>query len=304
MRYLITLIICSSLSLLACKSEVSNTQQPDQSTKVKVSIQDQGQQRIVSLSGFLTEVLYKLGYGDQIVGTDITSVYPEAAATLPKLGHVSQLNAEAILQLRPDIIFIEQAQVNRTAILDQIKDAGIAIVTINTSRTLDNTLKAAKQLQGKLNISADKMEQLAMQMQLDSAKLVQQVAKSKERPTVLFIYARGAGRLMVSGTNTSAAAIIEKAGGRNAIQSFEDFKPLTPEALIEAAPDVILMFTSGLASLDGKEGLAQIKGIDQTPAFKNDRIVAMDGHYLTAFGPRAAQAAIELSQRIMPKDSE
>ena len=103
---------------------------------------------------------------------------------------------------------------------------------------------------------------------------------------------------MVGGTQTSASAIIEKAGGVNAIQSFDNFQALTPEALLEAAPDVILMFTSGLASLDGKEGLKQIPGMSQTPAFQNDRIVAMDGHYLTAFGPRAGKAAIELAQKI------
>ena len=73
---------------------------------------------------------------------------------------------------------------------------------------------------------------------------------------------------------------------------------MTPESLVEANPDVILMFTSGLASLDGKEGLSQIPGINQTPAYQNDRIVAMDGHYLVSFSSRAGQAALELAQQI------
>ena len=132
----------------------------------------------------------------------------------------------------------------------------------------------------------------------DSVQLSATLEGFTESPKVLFIYARGAGRLMVAGANTSAAAIIEKAGGQNAIRSFEGFKTMTPESLIEAVPDVILMFSSGLASLDGKEGLGQIPGISQTPAYKNNRIIAMDGHYLTAFGPRVGQAALELARGI------
>ena len=56
------------------------------------------------------------------------------------------------------------------------------------------------------------------------------------------------------------------------------------------------MFESGLKSLDGKAGLANVPGISQTPAFRNDRVVAMDGHYLLGFGPRAARAATELAR--------
>jgi iron complex transport system substrate-binding protein len=58
------------------------------------------------------------------------------------------------------------------------------------------------------------------------------------------------------------------------------------------------MFTSGLASLDGKDGLANIPGISQTPAFQHDQIIAMDGHYLLGFGPRAAKAVGELAGKL------
>lgn len=103
---------------------------------------------------------------------------------------------------------------------------------------------------------------------------------------------------MVGGTTTSANDMIEMVGGQNAITSFEDFAALTPEALLEAAPDVILMFESGLASLDGLEGLGQIPGMAEVPAYKNGRVITMDGHYLLGFGPRAAQAALELATQL------
>lgn len=293
MRLINSFFVLLLFTFTACQSDNANS-------SISEELPIEGNQRIIALSGFLTEVLYALGYGDQIVGTDVTSVYPASAAQLPKLGHVTQLNAEAILALKPDLIFVEKAQLNSTSVLDQIKKAGIEIVPVHTSTTLDNALKTTQQLKAKLAILDDTILELTEKIQKDSLQLA--ALKTSNQPKVLFIYARGSGRLMVSGTNTSAAAIIEKAGGVNAIESFEDFKPLTPEALVEASPDVILMFTSGLTSLDGKAGLAKIPGINQTPAFQNNRIIAMDGHYLTSFGPRAGQAALELATQIHQKE--
>lgn len=256
--------------------------------------------RIISLSGFITEVLYELGLGDQIVGTDITSTYPEAVEALPKLGHTSQLNAEALLALRPDVILIESRQAGNQ-VLQQIANSGIRILEIPTSFRLDNALQAARVMQQHLDISDQQIEKLGARIDQDRLQLENTLSQFTEKPKVLFIYARGAGRLQVAGRNTSAAAIIELAGGQNAINTFDNFQVLTPEALVGAAPDVILMFSSGLASLDGRAGLAQIPGMTQTPAFQHDRIVTMDGHYLTAFGPRAGEAAETLARAIRQK---
>lgn len=257
-------------------------------------------ERIVSLSGTLTELLYDLGFEDQLVGVDVTSTYPPAVNTVPKLGHVNKLNVEALLELRPTLIFVD-ADRSETPALITLTAAGIKVVAVPSEPTLDNAARAAKVLGKHLQLSAEKVADYAAGIKIDSEVLAETLAGAVgDKPRVLFIYARGAKQLMVAGADTEAAAMIELAGGQNAITSFTDFKPLTPEALVEAAPEVILMFESGLKSLDGKAGLANVPGIGQTPAFKNDRIVAMDGHYLLGFGPRAARAANDLAQALYP----
>jgi len=266
---------------------------------------DHEEMRIVSLSGFLTETLIDLGLGDQIVGRDVTSTFPpEKVNEIPNLGHISQLNMEAVLALKPKKVILEEAQTKQAKELEKLSAAGIEVITVPTSRTFDNAYRASTYLGEKIEINTEALGKLAKGIEADSLALVEVLAGANPdvKPRVLFIYARGAGRLMVGGTNTSASAIIEKAGGINAIESFENFQALTPEYLVEASPDVILMFTSGIASLDGKEGLGQIPGVAQTAAYKNDRIIAMDGHYLTAFGSRAAQAARELALGIHDKE--
>ncbi|HKK77416.1 MAG TPA: ABC transporter substrate-binding protein [Saprospiraceae bacterium] len=285
----ISLVLVLALSLLACTNETSE------------STTDQPQSyRIISLSGFLTEVLFDLGYGGQIVATDVTSSYPAATGDIPKLGHITQLNAEAILEMQPDYIFLEENQLNQTEVLSALELSGIKIVPVATSHQLSNAIQAGLQIQQYLDTPQAALEQMRSRITRDSLQLVKMLEKVEDPARVLFIYARGAGRLMVGGRGTSAEAMIKLAGAENAITAFADFKPLTPEALLEAAPEVILMFSTGLESLDGKEGLAQITGIPQTTAFQNDRIIAMDGHYLTAFGPRAGAAALELAQRLYP----
>src|SRR5690606_3375022 len=100
--------------------------------------------------------------------------------------------------------------------------------------------------------------------------------------------------LSVSGTKTPMEAIIGLAGGENAITEFEDFKPLTPESLIQANPDVILMFESGLNSAGGMDGILKVPGVEQTHAGKNKKIISIDGGLITNFGPRTGEAALEL----------
>lgn len=111
--------------------------------------------------------------------------------------------------------------------------------------------------------------------------------------------------LMVAGKNTFAEYMIELAGGKHLVKEFESFKPLTPEALVQYQPEVILMFDSGLASLEtdkekntALEQLFEVPGMAGTPAAQNKRVVTMDGLYLSGFGPRASQAVLELAQKI------
>lgn len=286
MQKLILLTLLAT-SLLACG--------PSENAEVETQAEESTPPRIVSLSGTLTEVLYDLDQGDNLVGVDVTSTYPAEANELPKLGHVSSLSVEGVMNLKPTVIFVDAEQAGKPA-LKTLRESGIEVVPVENTPTLGNAERVARQLAPHLRgVAPETFSKYAEQLKRDSLTLVETLEKHPARPSVLFIYARGANQMMVAGSDTEAASIIELAGGRNAIEAASGFKPMTPEALVAAAPEHILLFESGLESLDGREGLANIPGIVQTPAYKNDRITAMDGHYLLGFGPRAAQAANELA---------
>lgn len=292
----VKLLALAGMILLLTYCQPSPDESSDEATIAEDP--DDGELRIISLSGFLTELLFDLELGGQIVGTDVTSTYPESVHQLPKLGHISQLNAEGILSLDPDILFVEEGQMGQSEIFRQLESSSIRIVPIKTRYTIMNAAGAARQINRFVNVDSTLIAELEEELRSDSLALNEFLVNEVDKPSVLFIYARGGGNLMVAGRNTSAEAIIMKAGGKNAISSFDNFRALSPEALLEASPEVILMFDSGLKSLNGKEGLSQVPGIDRTPAFRNGRIIAMDGQYLTGFGPRAGKAALELAEKI------
>ncbi|OXY80476.1 cobalamin-binding protein [Oceanimonas doudoroffii] len=65
--------------------------------------------RIVSLAPHITEILFAIGAGDQVVGVDEASDYPEAVARLPKIANYRSINLEGILALNPDLVIAWQS---------------------------------------------------------------------------------------------------------------------------------------------------------------------------------------------------
>jgi iron complex transport system substrate-binding protein len=229
--------------------------------------------RIVTLGGSVTEIVYALGAGEQVVGVDASSVYPQAATETPSVGYFRRLPAEGVLSLDPSLILALEGTGPPT-VLDQLRSAGVRVELIQDDSSVDAARQKIRTIAGLLGreAQADSLIQ-TMEADLAEARALREEASSS--PRVLFIYARGSGTMNVAGTGTSAEAMIELAGAENAITGFEGFKPMTSEAVVSAAPDVLLLLTRGLESLGGIDGLLEQPGIDLTPAGENRRIVAM-----------------------------
>jgi iron complex transport system substrate-binding protein len=117
---------------------------------------------------------------------------------------------------------------------------------------------------------------------------------------VLFLLSIGDGAPLAAGLGTSAAGIIALAGGENAIDGFEGYKPLTPEAAATAAPDVLLVTTRTLEALGGPQAVLARPEIAATKAGRDGRLVALDGLLLLGFGPRTPEAIRALASALHP----
>lgn len=254
------------------------------------SVTVEAPQRIVSLGGGVTELVFALGFGDQVVGADASSTYPASVAPLATLGYHRQVGAEGILSLAPDLV-IATTDAGPPSTLAQVEAAGVPLVVLDSAPGMDGLRSRTEALSTLLDVPEAGAALLAKNQQALDA-----VGGAPVR--VMFIYARGGGTLNVSGTDTAADTMIALAGGTNAVDGYTGYKPLTAESAVMAAPDVLLLTTGGLASLGGVEGLLSQPGIPQTPAGKARRVVVMDDLYLLGFGPRTGDAARELSKKL------
>jgi iron complex transport system substrate-binding protein len=106
---------------------------------------------------------------------------------------------------------------------------------------------------------------------------------------------------LIGGPGAGTDSIIEAVGAVDAGTAMgldKSFTPITSEALVEAAPDVLLLTTTGLDSVGGLDGLAEIPGIAQTPAGRNRRVVTLEDGLLFSFGSRTPEALRSIVEQL------
>lgn len=253
--------------------------------------------RIITLSSAISETVNALGYGKNILATDVTSVSPEEINRLPKVSRNRSFSVESITAYRPDLILVPEGDFSKEN-LYQFKSLGIRVVTIRQEFSIQGATKFIRQIAAAIGDKA-RGEQLAQKTESNINTTLSQLKKGSKSPKVLFIYARGVGTMNVAGKGSSIDEIIKLAGGKNAIQEFSDFKPYTTEALIKSNPDVILMFDFGLSSLGGRAAFLDLPGVSYTNAGKNKKIVEMNGPLLINFSNRLPEAIKALNNRIL-----
>ncbi|MFY0252487.1 hemin ABC transporter substrate-binding protein [Chitinophaga sp. 30R24] len=260
--------------------------------QVSVCVSAQSYKRIVSLNGTVTEIVCDLGFQQQIVGVDVTSTWPADMDKVPKVGHNRNITAEPVLTLQPDLI-LSTTNFLSPPVIAQFKNVGVKQVMVDQEYSIAGTKKLITEIAAVLQVPE---KGAALCKRLDEEQQALHIASQHKK--VLFIYARGAGTMMVAGEATPMDKMINLAGAKNAVSGFNDFKPLTAESLVAANPDVILLFDTGLQSVGGIDGLLKIPGVAQTTAGKNRKVIVMDGQLLSGFSPRVIGAVKELSQKI------
>lgn len=262
--------------------------------------QAQTAERIVAAGGVVTEVLYALGQQDKVVGVDTTSQWPpEALKDKKSVGYVRALSAEGVLSLKPSqVIAVEGA--GPPDALALLKESGTPITMIPEALSPEAVVGKIAAI-GKAAGVSEPAQQLAATVKGRFDELDKLRAGLPRQKRVLFVLSLQNGRIMVGGRATTADAIITLAGGVNAADAVEGFKPMTDEAIITAAPDVILMMRFSSAHNASPEEVFAMPAFSETPAAKQKSLIRMDGLYLLGFGPRTPNAARDLMAELYPE---
>jgi iron complex transport system substrate-binding protein len=254
-----------------------------------VTVTDTSRIVTADLYGTLGEIVFSLGLGDRVVGRDSSMGFAQAAdvEVVTPGGH--QLNAEAILELHPSVVLTDTS-IGPPEVIEQLRASGVPVIFFNESRTLDGVPSHIRAVAGALGVP-DEGEQLVERVYGEIADALTLVPADGDPLRATFLYIRGgAGVYLMAGPGSGADALIQAIGAVDVgtdIGLTEEYTPLTSEALIAAEPEVIIMMTGGLESVDGVDGLLEIPGVAQTPAGANRRVVDMEDTDLLSFGPRS-----------------
>ena len=239
------LLILGLLTLVGCGGA------PEEEASTFAFIDDYGRdvtvpleaRRIVSVSPAVTEIVYALGAGDRLVGRTDYCNYPEAADTLPSIGGISNLNVEAIIRLKPDLVICGSMVQKKTS--DQLAKLGIPMACVTEKKQYDglyDNIAKIGQLVGCKTQSDSLIGRLRMQLsQIDTmGKYNYGPNEQVPLPTVYYVVGFGKGGDYTAGGNTFINDIIRFAGGRN-LAEFVSGWNFSKEKLLEAQPSYILI---------------------------------------------------------------
>jgi iron complex transport system substrate-binding protein len=250
--------------------------------------------RLVSLAPNITEIVYALGLGDELVGDTDNCDFPPQAKSKPHVGTMVNPSLERMVALKPDLA-LGTPEANRRETADQLERLGIPVYGV-TASTLRGTLASIEDL-GKVLGRAAEATRLVAQMQARIDRIGNRI-KGQPEPRVLFVV--WYRPLITVGPHTFIADVIRAAGGIPIGADLKGEWPrLTLEELLPLNPDVILFpktesFSPSLAEFRGLPGWKDLGAV------KDGRMFFVS-ETIERAGPRLVDALEELANILHPR---
>ena len=242
--------------------------------------------RIVVLNGYINEIVYALGRGNQVVGNDLSARYPPETQQVAKIGYQRTLNAEAVIALEPTLV-LGSAEAGPAFVLEQVRETGTPVVILPAEFTLEAAYERVLTV-GEVLGAEEEADRLAQRMRAEVEAARAAVPQGADPPRVAFLYARGRDLLLLFGRGSPSEALITAAGGIDAGASsgVGEFTLVTAEGLAAAAPDWLILTEDGMESVGGRDGLLEAPGVAQTEAGRRGNILVYDDLLFLGLTPR------------------
>lgn len=253
--------------------------------------------RIVTVGGGVTETVFALGRGRDVVATDAASLYPRVAAGTPKLAYAKGLDAESLLARRPDIVLVADEAGPRAA-LDEIAASGVRYLRLPEARAMADLPSGVRSIAQAIGEPA-RGEVLADAMAADLAAVAEGLRGVATRRRALVLLGRPDARmLLTAGRGSPAGLALGLAGADNAAERISGWSWISPADAEGLDPEVVVALASEPMS---PERVLAAPAVRDTPAGREGRVAVVDAQAFTGFGPRAAHAIHAAASRIYPE---
>lgn len=252
-------------------------------------------QRIVTIFASNTEMVAALGLADHIVGIEAYTRFPPEVLGKPLVGGRLGFSVDAVIAERPDLVVVTPSRQAANQLIDPMERLGIPIVVLlqrSVAEILDNI-----RLLGRIAGVAERGEALAARLQSRLDGIKQRVAGLKAPRTVMITGRLGNGLLLIARPGTYTGDAIVRAGGRFGLESSGAIAQVSPEAILQADPDVLLFAGS---EKDLKELIAR-PGWKDMRAVRDGRAHAVVRAELLIPGPRTIDGIERLAEIFHPQ---
>jgi len=246
-------------------------------------------QRIISLTPHLTELLFAVGAGSQVVGVDSASDYPQAVQALPRVGGYSRINFERILALKPDLVIVWVGG-NRAADIHGLKKMGVPVLHTQATRLED--VARLLRLIGQASGHAASGNAAAQEFSVQLAAL--EVPASRQPRIKVFYQVWDRPLMTVGGTHWISDALA-LCGAHNVFADLRGQSPVVSrEAVLQRAPALIV------GGNDAPDLRRLWQPFASLPAVKNDAFVSVNADLLHRPTPRLLEGVAGLCAAIRP----
>ncbi len=253
-------------------------------------------EHIVSLAPSTTEILFAVGAGEQVVGRDEFSDYPEEAKALPSIGgSFGEYNVEAIVALEPDLVIA--AEINTPELVKQLEDLGVTVYYLGNPTTLE-------EMYGKLETVAEltghDVSDLVSSLQARVAAVDEKIMPLSARPNVFYeIDASDPSKPYTYGPGTFGDLLITRAGGTNVGSVSTDAYPqLSLEQIVVENPSIIILGDSMWGVTP--ESVLERAGWESIEAVNANQIFPIDDNLISRPGPRLVDGLEALAKILHP----
>ncbi len=257
-------------------------------------------QRIISIAPSNTEILFAIGAGNQVVGRDQFSDYPEATKKVTDIGATTsdKLNTEQIVSLKPDLVLA--AEINTPEQVKQLETLGLTVYYLKNPHTLEEmytNLETVAKLTGHETETATLIDSLKKRVADVDAK----IATVSSRPSVFYeLDSTDPSKPYTAGKDSFITQLIDRAGGANIAANLEGYPQMSLEQIVAADPTFIIL---GDATWGGvtPEMVASRPGWGNLSAVKNGKVVPFDDNLVSRPGPRLVDGLEQLAQLLHPE---
>lgn len=255
-----------------------------------------GVMKVISLAPSDTEILYALGLGDKVVAVDNNTNYPAEAANKTKVSGYKWLNKEAILGLKPDIVFA--AAINDD-VIGQLEELGLTVIVL-APKDVPGIFQDIR-LVGKVMGIKDKADTLASQLEARVKAITDKSQAAGVTKQKVYLELDSFMGYYTYGPGTFGDELITLSGGTNIAHTQSTQYPMLVDEFIIASDPHIIIYQLGPWTTTTPQGIKGRTGWGNVTAIKNDRLYGVDGDLISRPGPRVVDGLEAMAKAIHPE---